>query len=181
MGVLPTTEHVEIAQAYVFEPFVGAGEHVGIKFIHIFGYRIRRKRFADHILHFGKTLRIAVGRRRGRKYEPAHSGVAGGNEHVQKAADVDFVRGDGVLDRTGNRSQSRFMQYVFDPVHGLTAILKLADVADDQFETVGIAFDQRNEIFHVPCGEIVQANHLVAPLQQCFAQVGADETGSAGN
>ena len=73
------------------------------------------------------------------------------------------------------------MQYVFDPVHGLTAILKLADVADDQFETVGIAFDQRNEIFHVPCGEIIQANHLVAPLQQCFAQVGADETGSAGN
>ena len=71
------------------------------------------------------------------------------------------------------------MKHIIHSVDCLAAIFDITDIPNDQFETVGVVFDQRNEIFHVPCGEIVQANHLVTPLQQCFAQVGADKSGTA--
>lgn len=170
VGVLAASEDIEIAQADVFE-LVGAGEDVGIELVDVLGYGIGRKRLADYVLDLRKRLGVAVGARRGCEDEALYAGVARGDNHVEETADIDVVGRDGVLYRARYGAQGSLVHHVVDAVDGLSAVVEIADIADLELELPGIFLDKRNEIIHVPGGEIVQTADLVAMLEQVLAQI----------
>ena len=93
--VLAGAEHVEVAQADGVEA-VAAGKDVGIQLVDVFGHSVGAQGFADVFFHLGQRGVVAVGAAAGGVGEALHFGVAGGDQHVQKTADVGFVGGDGV-------------------------------------------------------------------------------------
>lgn len=170
VGVLAAAEDVEVAQADVLE-LVCAGEDVGIELVDVLGYGIGRQWLADYVLDLRQGLGVAVGARRGGEDEALYAGVARGDNHVEETADVDVVGRDGVLYRAGHGAQGCLVHHVVDAVDGLAAVPEIADIADLELELPGIFLDKRNEIIHVPGGEIVQTADLVAMLEQVFAQI----------
>lgn len=73
------------------------------------------------------------------------------------------------------------MEDVLASCHGSAAVVEVPDVTDDECEAVGVLVYQRDDVFNVSCGEIVEAGYGVPFPEEVFAKVGADESGSAGD
>ncbi len=97
IGVLARAKDVEVAQADGFEA-IGAGEDVGVDLVDQLSDGVGRQRLADVVFDLGQRRMVAVGGAAGGVDEALYFGIARGNEHVEEAADVGFVGGDGVFD-----------------------------------------------------------------------------------
>ena len=179
VGVLTAAEDVEVSQADILGA-VGAGEHISIELVHVLRDGIRREGPSDNILDLWQSLAVAVGRTAGGEDEAPHSCVPGGDYHVEESAYVHSVGGYGVLDGAGDGAEGRLVEHVLHAVHGLAAVLYVADVADYQLKVLRVLFKQRQDVLNMSCREVVEAAHRVPLLQKVLAQVGADESGPSG-
>lgn len=133
---------------------------------------------------------VAVGGAGGGVNQAGYLGVAGGGEHIEKAADVVFVGGDGVFQRAGHAAQGGLVEDVVDgKVLGkhqrLAAVVQVADIALDEVEVLPLfGVDQALHLIQVVLvagGEVIQPHHPLVELQQGFQQVGADKAGHPGD
>ena len=127
-GILTRAEDVEVAQADAAQA-VGAGEDIGVELVDDFGDGVGRERFADAVFLLGQAGVIAVGGAAGGVNEARDALVAGGDQHVEKAVDVGGVGGDGVFQGAGDGTQGGLVEHQINAGAGLTAVIKLADVA----------------------------------------------------
>ena len=93
--VLARAEYVEVAQPDRRQAVV-AGKHFGIQLVDVFGHRIRRQGLADGVLDLGQAGVVAIGRAAGGVDKALHTGVACGDQHVQKAGHIGGIGGDRV-------------------------------------------------------------------------------------
>src|SRR5689334_392730 len=98
----------------------------------------------------------------------SYMSIARRHQQVQETGNVAFVCTDGILDRTGYRSQSCLMQYIIDTLACLLACFQLADIPFQKAEVEpGIIADQFPyliEIVPVAGRKVVQSDHfLVQP------------------
>ncbi len=176
--VLAAAEDIEVAQADGLHS-VELGEVPGIEFIDILGDGIRRERLADLVLDFRQRLAVAISRAAGGIDEAPDLGIAGSNQHVEEAHDIDFGREDRVFDGTRDRADRRLVQDEVDAGAGLVAGGEVADVALDQAEAriVEVGLD----VASVAGEEVVQADDVVVLLQQDLDKIGADKARAAGD
>jgi len=184
IGILTFAEHVEVAQADGVE-IVGAGKHVGVEFVDVFGDGIRGQRLADAVFDLGQARVIAVGGAGSGVGEALYPFILGCHQHVQEPVDVGLIGGDGVVDGTRDRAQRRLVEDVVCTGDGFFAVFQVADVAFDKGEVgplVGADFALYFvQVVLVAGGEVVQADDGLVQLQEGFQQVGADEACYAGD
>ena len=182
--ILALAEHVEIAQADGIEA-VGAREDRGIQLVGVLGDGIRRQRLSDAVFHFRQAGMVTVGRARRRVGEARHFGIAGGYQHVEKAADVDFVRRDRIIHRARHRAERGLVKHMIDAFHRVRTVLQAPDIAFDEAEAAPLlGRDERAhfvEVVLIAGREVVQSDDGLVELEQRFQQIGADEAGHAGD
>ena len=184
VGVLAGAEHIEVAQADGLEP-EGAGKHVGVEFVDVFGDRIGRQRVADGLFDFGQARVVAIGGAGGGVGEAAHRFVLGGHQHIQEAIDVGLVGGNWVLNGARHGAQCGLVKNVICPLYGFAAVIQVADVAFHEAESGPLLLGDQGldfvQVVLVAGGEVVQAHYCLVQFEQGFQQVGADEAGYAGD
>nr|GEU28556.1 hypothetical protein [Tanacetum cinerariifolium] len=182
--VLPGTEHIEIPQADGLGA-IAAGVHGRIQFVDMLAHGVRRQRPADMGLLLGQGGMIAVRGARGGIHEAPHAGQPRGVQHIEKAAHVDVVREQRIVDRPGNRAQGRLVQDEVGAGAGAAANHGVADIAFDQLEIAPDGGADRRphllQVVPVAGQEIVEPHHALPQFQQRLQQVGADEAGRAGD
>lgn len=94
-GVLARAEDIEIAETDGVQS-ERAGEDASVGFIHCFGCGVGGKGLADMVFDFWQSWMVAIDGTAGGVNKAPDFGVAGGDEHVEKAADISVVRGDGI-------------------------------------------------------------------------------------
>jgi hypothetical protein len=109
LRILPRAEDVEVPQSDRLHA-VAARENIGIELVDVLGYRVRRERAADHVLHLGQRRMVAVGRARGRVHEAPHARFPGGSQHVHKPGRIRSMGGERIGDRARHRAERRVMQ-----------------------------------------------------------------------
>jgi len=176
--ILAASEDIEIPQSYGVNP-VEVMEVARDKLVDVFRDCIRGKRFADLVFHLRKRFAVAISGAAGGIDEAFDFRLLRRVQHIDESEDVHGGGGHRVLDRTGNAAQRRFVQDILDAVHGLAAIVHVANVANDQLEL--FVADKRDEINHFARGKIVKDSNLVVLSKQGFNEVGPDKTGAAGN
>ncbi len=167
VGVLPPAKDVEIAQPYCLHA-VEAAENTGILLIDKLGDGVGRKHLAGALLHLGQLGGVAIDRRARGKDKPLYSGITRSDDHVQEPVDVDRVGCRRIGDAPRYAPQRRLVQHHIRSLHCLPAYLRLTDVALNQCEP-GPAMKVCDILFPA-CGEVIEADHLVAALQEVVTQ-----------
>ena len=107
------------------------------------------------------------------------------HQHVQKAGDVAAVGEDRVFNRARHGAQRSLVQDVIDVGTGRAAGVQIADIATHHVETAplrgGDALLHLIQVALATGGKIIQADHALIELEQRLQQIGADETGHAGD
>ena len=101
VGVLAWAEDIKVAQADGVKA-VAAGKDVGIEFIDVLRDGVGAQGFADGVFYLGQSGVVAIGAAAGSIGETFDFGVAGCYQHVEEAADVGGVGGDGVCHAAGH-------------------------------------------------------------------------------
>ena len=104
IGVLAFAKDVEVTQTNGVEA-VATGKHVGVQLVDVFGNGVGAQGFAYGVLYLGQGRVVAIGAATGGVSKAFDLGVAGGYQHVQEAADVGGVGGDGVLQAAGDAAK----------------------------------------------------------------------------
>ena len=103
---------------------VGAGENIGIEFVNVFCYCVRGQRLADVVFDLGQRRMVAVGGTAGGVDEALYFCIAGGNQHVQKAANVGFVGSNRVFKGAGHAAKGGLVKNVVDLPFSTSLYLK---------------------------------------------------------
>src|SRR5690606_2280632 len=98
-----------------------------------------------------------------------------GHEQVERAADVDRVVHDWVLDRVDHVGVRGQVHDAVDAAHCSVNHLRVANVAGDQFDVIS------GQRVGTAAAEVVQHPHAVACIEQHGHQTGADEACTAGD
>ena len=110
--------------------------------------------------------------------------VAGGDQHVDEAVDIDRVGLERVLDRARHRAEGCLVEHVVGISHGAPASVDISDVAFEHAKALqGRRADRRFEIGEIVLmagREIVESDHDLAETQQRLHEIGADEAGGTG-
>ena len=131
VGILSSAKDIEVPEAYAFHS-VRFRKDIGVEFIDIFRDGIRRERFSDHIFHLRQAFRVSVGRGTCSIDEAFHFGIPGGDKHVQKAADIDVIARDRIIDGAGHRTEGRLVQNIVLIFARLPTGIQIPDVPLDQ-------------------------------------------------
>ncbi len=173
---LPRPEDVEVAQADRLEA-VQAGEHGAVD-LHrqlrggVGGLGLRKDPFT---LRKGRVVPIdGAG---GGVNHPAHAMLFGEPEQVERGGHIDVVVGGRVVHRFRDRTQRRLVENHPHPFHGPAQHLFVPDVAANEFDFAGDAF----QVLEGAGRQVVHDPDPVAPLDQGLSQMGADEPGSPGD
>src|SRR5690606_6903018 len=141
------------------------------------GDGVRRERVRREALVLRRDFRIAIdGGRRGED-DPSNASVAGGNEQVQRAGDVDGKRGLRIGDRARDGGQGTLVIDQLDAVDGAAEVVLVAEVAFHQLNIVGDVV----EVAAVAGGEVVEDADVLAIGEEAGDEMGANESGAAGD
>jgi len=99
--ILAWAEDIEIAQANGAQS-KGAGEDASVGFVHRFCGGVWGKGLADVVFDFWQGWMVAIDRTARGVNKAPDFGVAGGDEHVEKARNVGVVGSNGIGKRAGN-------------------------------------------------------------------------------
>jgi hypothetical protein len=136
---------------------------------------VRRDRVEEQGLVDRELGLRAVDRRgRGEDHAP-HAFVAGGEQHVEGALDVDGARGERILDGAGNRAERAQVEDDLGAADRVVDALVAAQLAFDDLDL------EAREVGAVAGREVVEHADVVAPLEQVANEVRADEAAAAGN
>ena len=128
---------------------------------------------------------VAVGAAAGGVHKAFDACVAGGDQHVQEAGDVDGVAGNGVGHAARHAAQGGLVQDVVDALNGLVAVFRRANVTLDELKVSPLVVcDQALHFIQIALvagGKVVQTDDALVELEQGFEQVAADEAGHAGD
>src|SRR4030095_452917 len=169
-------EHVEVAQAHVLQS-IHAAKLLRVEFADVFCNAVWRNRFRLHGFNFWQSRSFTVGRGGSSEYNPFYLGVAGSEQEIQRAFDIDAIGLQGIFDGARNRSASGKMNHVIGFVHR----------AANRFDVVDGALDEGNlvarfaKIVFFAGGKIVKDNHAFTAADECVHRVGSDEAGATGN
>src|SRR5882757_1289743 len=173
-GILARAEHVEIAQADIFEA-VTAAKGLEVKFADILCHAVGRNRSGMHRLDFRERGRFAVSRRGRREYDALRFRVARGHQHIERAVNVDGVRANWILYGARHRRACGEVQHVIGFVHGFPNDFDVGDAALDERDLVA----HFSEAFFFARGKIVEDHHAVATFYEFVYRVRAYESGAA--
>ena len=117
--------------------------------------------------------------------ETAYLLVLGGHQHIQETVDIGLVGGYGIFDGARHGAQGGLVKDVVRALYGFAAVIQIADVALDEAEAGPLFFGDQSldliQVVLVAGGEVVQAHYCLVQLEQGFQQIGAYETGNAGD
>jgi len=98
-------------------------------------------------------------------------------EHVLRSLDVRHERVHGLLDDEAHADRGREVVDDVAAMHELVHDRRLEHRVDDEMEVAPVA--QMRDVSLGPGGEIVEDEHLHAPVEEQLGEVGADEAGPA--
>src|SRR5690606_32394493 len=131
---------------------------------------------ANHVLDLGQAGMVSVGGAAGGIGEAFHTCVAGSDQQVEEAVDVGAVSGDRVVDRARDGAEGGLVQDVVHAFTSLAAVVEVANVALDELEACPLVWADQLldfvEVVLVAGGEVVEADYMLAELEQGFQQVG---------
>ena len=172
---LAGAEDVEVAEHDGLERLVDAGEGDAVAL----GGELRNPVGRDRVeraLLAGRSLTARpVDRGRRGEDDPAHPLVAGGEQDVQRALDVDRARGERVLNRARYRAERAEVEDDLGAADGVVDPLVAAELALDDLDREPVEVRPRAG------REVVEHPHLVAGGEQRPHEVRADEAGAAGD
>src|SRR5208337_4379787 len=171
--VLPRAEDVEVPERNALEA-VTALESLRVKLTHVFRDAIGRDRGGLHVFRLGKRGGLAVGRRGGGEDDALDFIVAGGQQDIQGAVDVDAVGIERILDRARNRGASGQVNHEFGLQHGLLHGLQIGDGALHEGDFVA----NFGEILLFAGRKIVKHDDAVTSPDELLHRVGADKSGA---
>jgi len=135
------------------------------------------ERRGRHVFALRQRRCVAVHAGGGTEDETLATGVAGGEEEVEGAGDIDVVGerwiGDGAWD-AGQRGE---VEDVADAGNGAPAVVGVAEVAFDEFDVGG----EGAEVVAFAGEEVVEDADGFAVADEVLGDVGADESGAAGD
>ena len=115
--------------------------------------------------------------------KPLDPGIAGGNEHFDKARYVRFMTRQRILDGSWHRTQGRVVEHEIDPCASLPAVCEDPDIALYEREVVPCRSADRFlnlvKIAGVAGREVIDAHDSLVELQQRLENIGADEARNA--
>lgn len=111
--ILAWTKYVEVTQAHALQA-VGLAKYVGVQLVDVFGDCVGAQRLANDVFDLGQCGVVAIGAAAGGIHKAFYRGIACSHQHVQKAADVGGIGGDGVCHAAGHAAQSCLVQNVVD-------------------------------------------------------------------
>ena len=125
----------------------------------------------------GNVAAVAVDGRRRRGHDAPDALVAGGEQHVERALDVDGGRRQRVLHRARNGAERALVEDDLDAADGRVHALVRAEVALDDLDVPS----ELREVRPAAGREVVEHADVVAALEQRLDEVRADEAGAAGD
>jgi len=176
--VLARTEDVEVAQADGGQA-VERREVLREELVDVLGDGVGRKRGADVVLDLRERLGIAVGGGGGRVDDVLDAGLVRGVEDVDRARDVDVGGQRRVVDGQRHRAERGVVQDVAGAGDRLLAGVHRADVVLDEGEAR--VAQERRDVFALAGGKVVEDDDVVVLREEPLDQVGADESGAAGD
>jgi hypothetical protein len=126
-----------------------------------------RERLRDAGVGEGEARSVAIHAARRGKDDAAHRVIAGGQEHVERSANVDLGRADWILDRAGHPQNAGEVEDEVAPLDRLMGAFVAAYIAFDDVDVV----DHVGEIIEPAGGEVVEDAHLVAAPEQGVDEV----------
>ncbi len=173
-GVLLWPEDVEIAQRHRVEPIERA-EHAAVVLPHPLLHGIRRQRRCRHVLALGELVRVSVGGRGGGVHDALGARVPRRDENVQRAADVDLVRGERVVHTPLHRGERRLMEHEISALGGPADRRQVGDAALHHLDAIAHAL----QVLALAGREVVEHDDRVAAPHQGLDEVRADEPRAA--
>ena len=172
---LARAEDVEVTKDDALEALVDAREADAVALGGEFRDAVRRQRIGWRRLGHRQLAAGAVDRGARGVHDASHSFVAGREQHVERALDVDGARRQRILHRPRDRPEGAQVEHDLDAAYGVVhafvaAELSLDDLHVEPFEIVAIAGR-----------EVVEHAHVVAAIEQRADEVRADETAAAGD
>ena len=117
--------------------------------------------------------------------KPPDPGIAGRNQHVDKARYVRFMTRQRIFDRARHRAQGCLMEHEVCPSTGSPAVRQHPDIALDEGEVTPRRSAGRLphllQITGVAGRVVIDAHDHLVELQQRLEQVGANEARDAGD
>ncbi len=118
---------------------------------------------------------IAVGGAGGGIDESFDSGVSCGNQHIEVAADIVEVGGDGIFNGSGDGAEGGLMEDVINSVAGVFAGFQVADVPFHEAEVLPLCLaDQGLDLIEVVLeagGEVIEAYYSLVEFKESFEKV----------
>ena len=186
IGTPPGPVDSEEAQARDGKPKqMGVG--VGHQLIRLLGRTVKAHRMVDIVADAEGQLAVGAvdGARRGVD-EVLDAVMAAAFEHIQESHDIGIEIRMGVVEGVTDASLRRHMHHPLGPLLGEGRLddRSIGEVGLDELETAMLLEPRQPRLFqrHVVIGiEIVEANHLVAAIEQPRRRVIAYEAGGAGD
>src|ERR687891_1305812 len=173
-GILARSEDVEVAQDDRLERVVHAREADAVALGGELRDPVRRDRIRRHRLAQRQLRPVPVDRRGRREDDPADALVARGEQHVERALDVDRARRERILDRARNRSEGAEVEDELDASYRVMHALVAPELPLDELDVPV----QPREVRAVASREVVEHAHVVAAGEQRAYEVRAEEARS---
>src|ERR1700722_13213720 len=174
--ILARAEYIEITQADIFKA-VAAAKGLGVEFADVFGYAVGRNGHRLHVFGFWQGRSVAIGRGRGGEDNALHFVVAGGDQDIQGAINVDAIGVNGILDRARDGSAGGEVNDVVGLDHGLLHDLDIGDRALHEGDFAA----HFGEVVFLARRKIIEDDYAMAAAHEFVHCIRADKSGAAPN